>query len=124
MEIRWILSWVGVILTTVCIGGYLFLKWKGHVPNWLSGFIHGDVFLHSSDKSTTVEQLKEQTDKEIVKAAELREMLEAKRVLMRAKATSIKLQKEIDGTDVRSVGKEQREQEADAEKKVEKPKRL
>ncbi len=116
MEIMWV--WVAII--AVCIGGYVLYK-QGKLP-WLKGLRMPKRF--EPKPADLTEQLKARTEKEIAKAEELRKVRDAKQELAKARAENIKLRKEIGGISEKSVGREQKEQQEDAEKKVEKPRRL
>ena len=122
MEIKWILSWVGVILVAVCIVGYTLYQ-RGKLT-WLKRLRMPKLFEPKNDDLTG--RLKLQTEKEVAKAEELKKVLEAKKVLVIAKAENTKLRKEIDGLSERSLEKEQQErmEQQEDEKKVVKPKRL
>ena len=82
------------------------------------------IKIHSLGRKPTVEQIEEQTGKEVIKAKELQDMLEAKRDLAKARAANIRLQKEIDGVSEKSVEKEKQDERKAQEAQKVKPRRL
>jgi len=118
-------SWIWIVIIGVCIGVY-YLHKRGRLP-WLKGLLKEIKMprMFEPKPEDLTEKLKEQTAKEMVKAEELRKVLEAKTELAKARAENIRLRKKIDGVSERSVEKEKRvaeQGEQDAEKM--KPKRL
>jgi len=109
--------WVWVTIAVLGIAGYLFYKRK-KLP-WLKKLKAPKLF--EPKPGTLTERLKVQTEKEVVRAEELRKVLEAKTELAKARAANIKLKKEIDGISEKSVRKAERE--AQEAQKV-KPRRL
>jgi len=94
---------------------------------WLKGLLKGikmpKMFEPKPDDLT--EKLKEQTAKEMVKAEELRKVLEAKTELAKARAENIKLLKKIDGVSEKSVEREKQAAEQDKQEAQNvKPRRL
>ena len=74
-------------------------------PRVLSGIRN---YFHSylTPGQSLVDRLGAETAREQKKAGELRKVLEAKKELARARAENIRLRKEIDGVNERTVGKE------------------
>ena len=114
-------SIVWVVIIGACFGVY-YLYRQGKIP-WLKGIKMPKMFEPKPEDQ--VEKLKIQTGKEMERAKELRKVLEAKTELAKAKAESIRLQKEIDGVSERSVEKGRRDAEKEEqEAKNKKPRRL
>ena len=101
------LNWVGVAVIVACIGVYYFYK-RGKL-SWLKGKGIKMPKMFEPKADTQIERLKVQTGKEVAKAKELRNMLEAKTELAKARAENIKLQKAIDGVSEKSVEKARQE---------------
>ena len=121
------LIWLAVI--GACIGVYYLYK-QGKIP-WLKSMKGKGVKMpkmFEPKAETRTERLKAQTEREIARAEGLRSMLAAKKELARARAENIRLMREIDGVNEKSVEKEkldeQKAQEAEIEAKKVKPKRL
>ena len=114
--------WVWLAIIGACIGAYYLYK-QGKIP-WLKGRCIKLPRMLEPKIDTQIERLKSQTEREIARAAELRNVLEEKRKLAKARAESSKLRKEIDGISAQSVERaEQDEIKAQDAAKV-KPRRL
>ena len=98
-------SWIWIVIIVAAIVIY-YLYRRGKIP-WLKGIKMPRIPKVFEPKSASLtEKLKMQTEKEIVKAEELRSVLEAKTELAKARAANIRLQREIDGVSERSVERE------------------
>ncbi len=117
-------NWIFITIIGACIWVY-YLYRQGKIP-WLKGVKLPKMFEPKTE--TQIERLKTQTAKEMVRAGELRSMLEAKRELATARAENIRLLKAIDGVSEKSVEREKQDekkaQEAEIEAKKVKPRRL
>ena len=121
------LSTIGTILISVlavCVIIYVLYR-RGTIGRF-KGIRIPSGFKSEVKTDTRIEQLNAQTEKEVAKAEELRNVLEAKRELAKARAENIRLKKEIGGVSEKSVEKERREQQekAEEEQKEVQPKRL
>jgi len=124
MDIKWILSWLGVILITVGIAGYMLYQ-RGKLPldKWLAECVVRMPKWFEPKLTDLAGKLDAQTKKEVAKAKELRDVLEAKKELVKAKAENTRLRREIDGISEKSASKKPQE-DADKGEKVVKPTRL
>ena len=119
------MSWIFIVIIGVCIGVYYLYK-QGKIP-WL-GRLKGKGIkmpkMFEPKAETQIERLKEATEKEVAKAEELKDVLDAKRELAKARAANIKLRKEIDGVSEKSMDKEKREEQKAQNAQKVKPRRL
>lgn len=118
-------SWVFVAIIGAFIGVYYLYK-QGKIPR-LKGLKGRGIKLpkmFEPKADVQVERLKAQTEKEVAKAEELRDMLEAKRELAKARAENIRLAKAIDGVNERSIEKETQDERKVQEAQKVKPRRL
>lgn len=106
--------WLWVAVLVIVIGIYWLYK---------SGKL-GKIKLPKVGPKPTLNQLEEQTGKERAKAVELRSVLDAKRSLARARAENIRLTREIDGVNEKSVEKEKQDEQKAQEAQKVKPRRL
>ena len=109
--------WIWVAIIGAIIGCYYLYK-QGKIP-WLKGKGVKMPKMFEPKAGTQIERLKVATEKEVVRAEELRSVLEAKTELAKARAESIRLQKEIEGVSEKSV-----EREKQAEKKAQEAQRV
>jgi len=122
-------SWIFIVIIGACIGVYYLYK-QGKIP-WLAGMRGKGIKMpkiFEPKAGIQIERLKTATEREVVKAKELKSMLEAKTELAKARAKNIRLMKEIDGVSEKSVEKDKREAEREEQKAQEaekvKPRRL
>ncbi len=107
--------WIWLAIIGALVWVYYLYK-QGKIP-WLKGRGIKLPKMFEPKADIQVERLKAQTEKEVAKAEELRDVLEAKRELAKARAENIRLAKAIDGVSERSIEKEER-----AEQKAQKVK--
>ena len=92
-------SWLFIILIMVCAGGYMLYHKRRpdgmRLPRWFT-----------PKGETLIGKLEAETVKARENAERLQKVLDAKEELARARAENIRLRKEIDGVNERTVGKE------------------
>jgi hypothetical protein len=127
-------SWILIVVVGTGVGVWYLHKqgkisWSS-IP-WLSGIrlpkvamIHRIPKMFEPKAETQVEKLKKQTEKEVVRAGELRSVLDAKRELSKVQAEIIRLQKEIDGVSAKSVERDKVTEKKAHDAESAKPRRL
>lgn len=111
---------IWIVIIGACIGVY-YLYRQGRLP-WLKGVRMLKIFEPKAE--TQIERLNAQTEKEMARAKELRDVLKAKRALAGIRAENIRLIKAIDGVSEKSVEKERQDEQKAQEVQKVKPRRL